>query len=920
MCSATHFWNRCRIGFRWCRIGVWLLILVLVCAIVYLDVIGLPGFVKRPLIDALRQRGLVVQFVRLRLKLSPGGGLIADNVHLGGEAPDSPTFTVQELHLQINYGALLHRKWQLDGVMMRHGKFILPVSASNEPPCSLVFDHLQTELRFQTNDVWTLDNFQADFAGAKFVLSGQVSHASAVRDWGIFQGRRGVRGAAPSQLKKIGLALSRIYFNKTSQLTLNVQGDATNINSFFVFLAVDAPGVHTPWGSIQQFNLVAHTIGSTTPTANPGDVSPLEIDWKAQLSKLKTDMAEVDYVYCDGSWRATGEIDSQVRVARLKSKKLDADFISCGGFWRAPEVEVTNVFARLGGGQLQAAARFNVNTHEFSFTNSSCFNLQAINALLTEKTRESLGQLTLPEPPQLAASGSMILPERFDVTPDYWRTNVQPTIRLNGEVAATNLEFSHLSLDELHTHFSYSNEIWALPDTRITLAEGRLQTSGIKNDETKEYHFHIHGAISPEIIYPFLPPKAARGFHDFTFKQPAFLDAEIHGRLYDYDSITANGHAALTNFVLHGEPVDNVETDFRYAHRAVDFFAPHLQAPGGENMHADGVRLDWPGDRIYFTNGLGTADPQKIAIAIGPVPAQVMKPYHFLALPTATVNGYAPLRDPTNADLDFKTVIPAQVECLKLKTRALTGEIHWLGQTLILTNFASTNLYEGNGSGNAVFNFQPRNGANFTFIVSVQNVNLHLLAQDLSSPSNHLEHLDGALKGRFIVTSGNSEDWRSCNGYGDVDLNNGLLWDVPLFGAISPVLNNIYPGMGNSKATDASAQFFMTNGVIATSNLQIHTLLMELHGDGTVDLKGNLNTHFSADLLRGVPGLGPLFSVITSPFAKVLECKVGGTWEKPKIRPVYLYVPMKVLFFMTHPFHSLQDLFPADKPNTAPKN
>jgi hypothetical protein len=147
-------------------------------------------------------------------------------------------------------------------------------------------------------------------------------------------------------------------------------------------------------------------------------------------------------------------------------------------------------------------------------------------------------------------------------------------------------------------------------------------------------------------------------------------------------------------------------------------------------------------------------------------------------------------------------------------------------------------------------------------------------------------------------------------------MSNGLLWDVPVFGVVSPVLNNISPGMGNSRATDASAQFFMTNGVLSTDNLKIDTFAMALLGNGTVDLRGNMSVHFTADLLRNVPAIGQFFSVVTWPVGKVFECKVTGTWQKPKIRPTF--IPMKFLFYMMHPLHSLEDLFPNDKPEGTP--
>ena len=77
------------------------------------------------------------------------------------------------------------------------------------------------------------------------------------------------------------------------------------------------------------------------------------------------------------------------------------------------------------------------------------------------------------------------------------------------------------------------------------------------------------------------------------------LDTRVHGRLFDYDSIIADGQLALTNFSLHGESVDSAEADFHYAHQVVEFRHPHLQA-GIQTASADAVRVDWPGDRVYF--------------------------------------------------------------------------------------------------------------------------------------------------------------------------------------------------------------------------------------------------------------------------------------------------------------------------------
>jgi hypothetical protein len=896
MGNRTRFWNKCRVCFRLCRITVLLFILALVCAVIWLDRVGVPDFVKQPLIQASRQRGVELQFVRLRFNFVRG--LVADNVHVGGATTNAPSMVFSQVRLELNYRALLRRKWQLDGLALRQGTLTIPVPDTNGPPFTLTLDGVQTDLRFGTNDVWSLDNFQAGFGGAVFTLSGQLAHASTVQDWKIFHRKSSAPGTEQAQFIKIARALNQIHFHGPSQMHLNVNGDASDFNSFAIHLFVSAPGAETPWGSASNMELVIYSLGPVQqPKVLPAQ--PREINWVAHLSQLVTTNLNADSIYCAGHWRAPMDLQWNAEVSHLASQKLNAEFISCAGFWHDPEIALTNLYVRLGGGQLRAAVQFNLQTRELWFTNSSCFDLNAVTSLLTEKTRERVARYSLPSPPALRASGSLILPDWKAHAID-WRNDVQPTLRLKGELTLTNAGFSGLTFDRVHGYFSYSNETWTLPDVVIIRPEGKMAVTGAENDVTRDYQWHLAGWFAPDSIQPFLTPKALRGFHNFTFAEPLYVDAQINGRLYDYDSIDAAGHAQLKHFAIRGEPIDNVETDFHYAHRVAEFFRPHLEA-GLQNMHADGVLLDYPGDRVYFTNGLGTADPQMVATAIGPLQAQVMRPYHFPQLPTARVNGYAPLRDATNADLDFQIVGGTPAECLKVRTPALSGEIHWMGQTLVLTNMSGP-VYGGYGTAWALFDFKPHPGANFSFTVNLTNVDVHPLATDLSSPTNHLE---GLVTGHFVVTRGYSADWHSCFGYGNIDMRNGLLWDEPVFGILSPLLNTISPGMGDTRATDASATFFMTNGIISTDDLQIHTSMMGLLYTGTVDLQGNLNAHVTAELLRDVPGVGHVLSAVLWPVGKAFECNVTGTWKKPVSKLSYL--PTSVLFEMLHPIHSLEE-------------
>ncbi len=370
---------------------------------------------------------------------------------------------------------------------------------------------------------------------------------------------------------------------------------------------------------------------------------------------------------------------------------------------------------------------------------------------------------------------------------------------------------------------------------------------------------------------------------------------------------------AATNFTVRGQSADNVVSVFAYTNRVFVFSNPRLWR-GTQTMTADTVTLDLNAKLVRFHNGYSTADPEAVARAIGPKTGEIMAPYHFLQPPTAYVEGCVPLRDAhgpqdmTDTDLRFDVVGGVPFQCLKLTASQISGTVHWLGGTLILTNITAE-LYGGGGGGSAVFDFLvPHKGADYQFGIAVTNVNLHALAADLSSPTNRLE---GLLSGRLIVTRADTRNWQTPDGRGHAQLRDGLLWDIPVFGILSPVLNAVSPGLGNSRATDATADFAITNGVIYSDTLKINTALTRLQYTGTVDLKGTVNARVTAQPLRNIPGIGSAITPFVSPFAKIFEYKVTGTLKNPKSEPVYVpgLIP-KLLELPLHPFRGLEDLLP----------
>ena len=212
-------------------------------------------------------------------------------------------------------------------------------------------------------------------------------------------------------------------------------------------------------------------------------------------------------------------------------------------------------------------------------------------------------------------------------------------------------------------------------------------------------------------------------------------------------------------------------------------------------------------------------------------------------------------------------------------------------------------FYGGTANGSADFDFRvPHEGADYHFAVNVTNVNLHLLAVDLWSPTNTLE---GTLAGQLVVTNASTEDLKSWRGSGQVSLHNGLLWDIPIISIVSPVLNTVSPGLGNSRATEATGKFRIANGVISTDSLEIRSTMTRLEYVGTIDLQQNVNAHVTAHLLRDTWVVGPLVSTALWPVSKIFEYHVTGPLENPKSEPIY--VLPRLLLIPLHPIRTLEE-------------
>lgn len=1015
-----HWWGRCTL----------LVVGLLLYGFLHLNQIGLPNFVKQPLLEQLREQGAAIDFSRMRLRL--GRGIVIEHVNLtrAHEATGEQVYA-EQLQLRLQWSDLVEfRTPKINAVTVRGGQITIPVlSATNGLPLRFAVENIQARLRFVSVEEWELDQFEGTCHQGVFRAAGSITNASQLR---------GKPSAKPGSdlwkqnLVQIGRTLDRLTSKEPPVLdvafhadlrapersTAEVRFSAAGVQSEYgrfgqvrinaelneppapngsllVTFRLDAKQAVTPWAGAETLRLDAEVEQSPTnrlparvdwnldlqrPTTHWAqakgvrvhatgvatnsefataltlsgtnvvtewaattnlllivhDTHPLawpmtnwlprSLNWTAHFDPVHTRWAEVGGLDLAGdaqprpapatnefglppaaAWLGAWDLNVGLSLTNGVTPRLEVAGVTSRLKWSANRLEIPGLHAWLYGGDVELAAAVSAGTRQLTASGTSRLDIHRLEPLLGEAATRWLSAYGwAPERPAVAeARASITLPAWTNRAPD-WKVEVLPTLLLSGTARATNFSYRGITGDTAFVPFGLTNQVWTLTGARVVRPDGWLNFDLTDEPVTHDYHFRIQSALDPMVAAPLLGSNAVQALDSVVFSDPPLLEADIWGRWHEPKLIGVRASLSATNLVVRGEPADEFHAnEVTYTNLWLQVRDAFVRQ-GTNSAHLDALGYDIAGFQLHFTNAVSTLDPGSVTRAVGPKTARALEPYVFATTPHVILNGIIPTRNNVeDANVSFETRAGG-VRWWKLAPTSLNTTVWWRGQTVSLTNI-DAGFHGGHLAGNVFVNLTNLDDTVFNFDTTFTNVQLRTLLADLVPKTNRIE---GLISGRFSVYEAHSRTNGPWYGGGEIQLRDGFLWDLPLFGGLTVALDKIAPGVGQTRFNSGHANFTVKERLVRTDDLDFNSPTMRLKANGSVDFETKMDATMQAELLHDVPLLGPVIGLALSPFSKLFEYDVKGTLGKPEMEP--RYVP-SILLAPLRPIQTIKSLFPGDE-------
>jgi AsmA-like C-terminal region len=493
------------------------------------------------------------------------------------------------------------------------------------------------------------------------------------------------------------------------------------------------------------------------------------------------------------------------------------------------------------------------------------FNFQARSDLDVKSLLESLGfekmlaDTTFKTAPILEVSGTGNFGEG------------RPQLKIIGQIAAGDFTYRAVPFSQLRANFSWDGERTLVRDIRVQNQGGQLNAEVF--DAPDDFRLDLDSTINPVGLRAFLATEVQKFLGEWEWPKPPEVHLAIRGQDHKPETWKGQGTVEVGRTRFRGVWMNSASTKIRFGDGAVTY--DELRVTRDEGVATGAFTYDFKKHEVRISNIKSALQPAEMIFWIDPDLWKTVAPYKFRRAPAITANGVYQFAGGKNTRLDITVDAPNGMDYVFLgKTLPfdqISGKLVVSSNRLELIDLKS-GLFSGVVRGNANISL-AQNDPRYKADIIVKRIDFPRLT-DLYF---QYKTAQGQLHGTYDFT-GLGSDARKMQGTGTVEITDGNVFAIPVFGPLSEILNGILPGSGYSVARKATATFTIADGVIHTDDFEAAGNFFSMLGNGDIhflDDKLDFNLHMN---MKG-PG------VLLAPMYKLFEYTGEGSLKKPDWHP-----------------------------------
>ena len=595
--------------------------------------------------------------------------------------------------------------------------------------------------------------------------------------------------------------------------------------------------------------------------------------------------------------RASGDLEVpaslraslEVQGVGMKSHSLEINHLDLRAEVRGSAIVLNQADIGTSNGSLSGRGEFDMAKNSGHFETSS--NLDATALLVS---------LELPVPEQMPSYGK---PPIIDVHGSFSKVDEQWKLRLIGNIEVDQPRFKHLSADRAVTAFSWEGKQLFLEDLEISQGEHRITGRAFITPEKVLYEAKTD--LPPEFWQnAILIQPLSTVLDSFAGSEETTVSVDFHGSANPKDKHDwfFQGDASATNISYNGVLAKRAKVNLDLNHDRLNFNKgevefdyrdyPLRKAHGGPDIgfiNVDLIRYDREPSVVIVRNLKGEAWPGPIARTFAPKLAEDLEIYGFHSNPALEANGIVGVKDgisKTDLTVRFATAKPANYEFLGsvLTLNAPKGMVRVLPGKVKVSEL-NFELFDGLVRGS----LDSATTGERSIIGELDWTRISL--PELSEAYDFESRPKGLVTGRLDFSL-QGEDVAGLDGNGHVALEKGELFEVPIFGPLSPVISTVLGRRkaGFQEANEAFCTFTLKKGVLNTLDFRTATSSIIFTGDATVDLSKQI---MQMTLRMNAQGLFGVITLPLKPFYGIFQFRGIGPIEEPEWKNVMFTKPPK---------------------------